>query len=181
MDLRQGRAVADYHRKFIAHAAPLEEVSEVCLLSKFVSGLRLDIRRELRLLRPVGLDQAMELAQLVEEKLSPSLIKARANGVVGGGPPFSKPKSVEEISSSPRATILSKDPTTTTRAEFRRLSNGEIQQCREKGLCYRYNEKFSPGHRCKREELSILVVQEDQDNKNEMEEELARAEDSQMA
>ena len=44
--------------------------------------------------------------------------------------------------------------------EIQRLTDVELQQHREKGLCYRCDEKFYPGHRCKRKELSVMVVQE---------------------
>lgn len=30
---------------------------------------------------------------------------------------------------------------------------------RSKGLCYKCDEKFSPGHVCKKKEMSVLVTQ----------------------
>ena len=45
MELRQENTVAEYRRQFIARSAPLDEVSEVCFISKFVSGLKAEIRR----------------------------------------------------------------------------------------------------------------------------------------
>ena len=59
---------------------------------------------------------------------------------------------------------------------IRRFINAEIQQRREKGLCYRCDEKYSPGHRCKRRELNILVLQEEEGFEGELEEELASIE-----
>ena len=55
MELRQENIVVEYRQQFIASSAPLDEVSKVCFISKFVSGLKAEIRRELRLLRPVRL------------------------------------------------------------------------------------------------------------------------------
>ena len=55
MDLRQEGSVSEYHWQFIARVAPLEEVLEICFVSKFISGLWPEIRRELRLLQPIGL------------------------------------------------------------------------------------------------------------------------------
>ena len=43
MDLRQEGYVVEYRRQFIACIAPLYEISEVCLMSKFMSGLRPEI------------------------------------------------------------------------------------------------------------------------------------------
>ena len=83
MELKQENTAAEYRQQFIARSTPLDEVSKVCFVSKFVSGLKAEIRRELRLLRPVGLGQAMDLAQLIEDKLSPSSLKARASRHLG--------------------------------------------------------------------------------------------------
>lgn len=44
--------------------------------------------------------------------------------------------------------------------QIRRLSHEEMQQKREKGLCFRCDEKFSPGHRCGSRELQVLVLNE---------------------
>ena len=45
MDLRQEGSVVEYRRQFIARAAPLKEVLEICFVSKFISGLQLEIKR----------------------------------------------------------------------------------------------------------------------------------------
>ena len=84
MDLRQEGSVAEYRQQFRARAAPLEEVSKICFVSKFISGLQPEVKKELRLLQPIGLGQAMDLAQIVEDKLSPSLIRTRASRTIVG-------------------------------------------------------------------------------------------------
>lgn len=60
--------MTEYRRKFIETAAPLDPVAEEILLGQFLKGLKEDIRAEVRLLSPVSLEQAMELALRVEEK-----------------------------------------------------------------------------------------------------------------
>lgn len=52
--------------------------------------------------------------------------------------------------------------------EIRRLSENELQHKREKGLCYRCDDKWSVGHRCRRKELSVLLSQEDEDEDEEL-------------
>lgn len=52
--------------------------------------------------------------------------------------------------------------------EIRRLSENELQHKREKGLCYRCDDKWSFGHRCRRKELSVLLSQEDEDEDEEL-------------
>lgn len=66
---RQGGTVSDYCLKFIELLAPLDNVSEEMTLGQFLNGLREDIRVEVRLLGPLTVDHAMELANMVEEKL----------------------------------------------------------------------------------------------------------------
>ena len=43
------------------------------------------------------------------------------------------------------------------------MTDNEVRIKKEKGLCFRCDEKFSPGHRCKRRELNIIAVQEGED------------------
>lgn len=45
---------------------------------------------------------------------------------------------------------------------FHRLIEAEIKAKRAKGLCYRCDDKFSPGHRCKNKELQVLILQDDE-------------------
>ena len=48
---------------------------------------------------------------------------------------------------------------------IKRLTESELQARREKGLCFKCEEKFSPGHRCKKE-LRVLLVHEDEEEDN---------------
>ena len=69
-----------------------------------------------------------------------------------------------------------RDPPVGVKNEILRLNDAELQQHREKELCYRYDEKFYPGHRCKRKELSVMVVQEEEMAEEEIEDELTLSE-----
>ena len=48
------------------------------------------------------------------------------------------------------------------------LTANEFQHRKECGFCYHCNEKFGPGHRCKKT-LQMLIVQEDEDGVEELE------------
>ena len=48
---------------------------------------------------------------------------------------------------------------------IKRLMESELQARKEKGLCFKCDEKFSPGHRCKKE-LRVLLVHEDEDEED---------------
>lgn len=50
---------------------------------------------------------------------------------------------------------------------MRRLTNKELQEKRAKGLCFRCDEKWSMGHRCKKRELSVLLIEEEDEEGTE--------------
>ena len=45
----------------------------------------------------------------------------------------------------------------------RRFSEAEIQKRREKGLCFKCDEKYYFGHVCKNKELQILILEEEEE------------------
>ena len=50
---------------------------------------------------------------------------------------------------------------------FKRLTETEIQDKRAKGVCFRCDEKFSPGHRCKDKSLQVLTVCDEEEGEEE--------------
>ena len=53
-----------------------------------------------------------------------------------------------------------------------KLTEQEIQKRREKGLCFSCNEKFGPGHRCKKE-LNIILVEEEEEEQSKLKGEIS--------
>lgn len=47
---------------------------------------------------------------------------------------------------------------------MRRLNDRELQYKRDKGFCFRCDDKWSVGHRCRKKELSVLLSQEEDEN-----------------
>ncbi|KAL2894117.1 Retrotransposon-derived protein PEG10 [Bienertia sinuspersici] len=177
---RQGGSVFEYRRRFIELMAPLEGVPEEIAMGQFVNGLKDDIKAEVRVLGPKTLDQAMDLAMKIEEKgrvgsNNPKWRGPGPNSYKGTNSPnsnFTYPKtsapSISPLSSYPPSVNSSPyysyqrslgNPATKPVGEVRRLSEKELQEKREKGLCFRCDEKWSVNHRCRRKELSILLSQ----------------------
>lgn len=71
--------VTEYRLRFIELLAPLENVSEELSMGQFLNGLREDIRAEVRLLGPLTVDHAVELAHMVEDKIRSSKGKGENN------------------------------------------------------------------------------------------------------
>ncbi|KAI4323674.1 hypothetical protein L6164_023262 [Bauhinia variegata] len=56
-----------------------------------------------------------------------------------------------------------------------RTWEAEKQARRDKGLCFRYNEKFSPGHRYKQSGLAIMELADDEEKTEEDDEPVSKA------
>lgn len=95
------------------------------------------------------------------------------------GVPFSQNRSPQPLTQ--RNPITNPLPTSATQnstqikstGAVRRLTDKEMQEKREKGLCFRCDRKWTVGHRCARRELSILCAQKE----DEAEEEFFEVED----
>ncbi|KAG9454443.1 hypothetical protein H6P81_007347 [Aristolochia fimbriata] len=63
--------------------------------------------------------------------------------------------------SPPTTPAENPNPIRRNSGNFRRLSDTELQSKLERGLCFRCDERYSPGHRCRSEQLQFLLVNED--------------------
>lgn len=63
---------------------------------------------------------------------------------------------------------------------IKRLTPMEMKERRDKGLCYNYEEKFSPGHKCRTQKLYLMEgiwpAEEEDRNEPELEEEVVQKE-----
>ncbi|KAL2455358.1 RNA-directed DNA polymerase [Abeliophyllum distichum] len=80
-------------------------------------------------------------------------------------PSYPNPNGQNGLFSGPKASSPArvKDATMVNYQQrpFRRLSEAELQAKKEKGLCFKCDEKYTIGHRCKNKELQVLLVQEE--------------------
>ncbi|KAA0053433.1 ty3-gypsy retrotransposon protein [Cucumis melo var. makuwa] len=158
------------HCFFAPKVAPLSDVPDSIVEDTFMNGLFPRIRAEVVFCRPKGLAEMMEVAQLVENR---ELIRneANLNGFAGGKYP---PQSTANNRGTTNAINDNKGNTTfpmrtiTLRSSnnteirkdtnSRRLPDAEFQARKEKGLCFRCNEKYSADHKCKMKELRELKM-----------------------
>lgn len=161
--------------------APLTGVPEEIALAQFINGLKDDVKSEVRVLGSLNLDHAMELAIMVEEKLRSSVsrhtIMTSSSLSYSGNFYSSSPKSHSSVPSSSSRSVYSHSssspfsfPSPTVRStgslpvakpvgEFKRLNERELHLKREKGECFQCHEKWSVGHRCKKRELDVILIQ----------------------
>lgn len=101
-------------------------------------------------LQPLNLMQAVDFAKLQEEKFSELRKYQRFS--------YSNTSSSNLHTTSTIPPLLSKPP---PNVPVKRLSTSELQERRDKGLCYTCDEKFLPGHKCK-SKLFSLIHQDDE-------------------
>lgn len=96
------------------------------------------------------------VTQLIKER---NQLQKRPNQQICSPPAFLTPK----VATNPIAGVLGPPSTqrmsqssNTHPTTFRRITNQEARERREKGLCYYCDEKFVPGHRCERPQLFMI-------------------------
>lgn len=159
--LVQEGSVQEYRRKFIELSAPLDNISDESALGNFINGLKPKIKVEVRILEPRNLGRAMDLAQKIEEKLWVIKTHKATNGFQRTEGPLRDRGPYLEAS---KTHYGEKPATARFSGEVRRLSDSELQRKRERGLCYKCDEKWAPGHACKRKELGVLVTHDVEEN-----------------
>ncbi|GKD33084.1 hypothetical protein Tco_1248593 [Tanacetum coccineum] len=114
------------------------------LLERFQSSQEGTLYEQFLAITKEGLNHAMKLAiMIVDNKL---------NGV--------------SSQSSSRLAVSIGEQTGNTKEHFRRMTESELEERRAKGLCFRCEEKFKPGHRCAPHTLQVMIV-DDSDEENE--------------
>lgn len=99
-------------------------------VSCFISGLKEVIKADVMATRPLTLTSAIGLARLYEARNL--AIKT-----------ISQPEVKKQLPSN-------RPPTHQPPFPMKRLTLAELKERQEKGLCFKCNDKYEPGHRCKK-------------------------------
>ncbi|XP_061340529.1 uncharacterized protein LOC133287007 [Gastrolobium bilobum] len=159
--LTQVTTVADYQSQFEKLANQVMGIDDVSLQSYFESGLKSEIRKEVRMHLPASLEQAIDLAKIVEDKLNDkSTGRTYYNRAYTGPSNPSQPGLLPTPLAPPKLAITGSG-NNKTNIPIKRLTAAEMMERREKGLCYYCNEKFNRTHVCKSKMFIMLVQDED--------------------
>ncbi|XP_035548740.1 uncharacterized protein LOC118349222 [Juglans regia] len=150
--LRQTGSVEEYKVEFEAISNRLRRLSDSHKLSCFLSGLKDEIRFQVRMFNPPDLLAAFSLAKLQEEHLKSSkkgvknfLTTNTESGIhrgqgnyqgIGGG------KAIVPV---------------------QKINAGQMKERRDKGLCYYCDSKWNPGHKCKNPKLFLIEEVEEEE------------------
>lgn len=140
-------------------AAGLEDVTEICIVNKFENRLPPKIQRELRVLRPSGLGQAMELVQMLEETLTLISYKAKASRITSIQTNWKSQISAAKEGPPSCTTTPMRNPMDGIRFEVCQQILSSNKNDRRSLLSVQW--EILVGYWCKRKELNVLVVQEE--------------------
>ncbi|XP_010418862.1 PREDICTED: uncharacterized protein LOC104704478 [Camelina sativa] len=164
----------------------------------FMIGLKPKVRKGVKMFEPRTLKKMMSLSRMVEdwdgEEGSPSSLGWESTSkettratwdrfstcgsqLVGSGSVVSSNKTLAASETKTTqyraASEKNLNPQTKTpanrRQPFRQLTDAEANERRSKGLCFRCDERYHAGHRCRLKELQVLVVAPDEEEETEME------------
>ena len=177
--IKQDGSYLDYLKKFLNYSAPLPEMAESVLIDSFVTGLETNLKVEVLSRHPVTLEDCMQEAQMVSDR--DLAIKLALNECGSNGPRASEAQTQMEkkkmtINAEKKegkgseyvmkqVSIPIKGNYSREETSVKRLSDSEFRARLDKGLCFRCNEKYSPGQWCKGKtncELMFFIANEEE-------------------
>ena len=159
-NLKQTGTVQEYHKSFIRLAHLVDE-SEKNLISLFLSGLREDLRGKVKLDKPLTMVSAYRSA-IARESITAAEKKLNKFPSYKGN--------VSSPGLSPRSSVApaaSREGGPVTNAPVRRLSPSQVEEYRRKSLCFKCDEPYSPGHKCKGKNLMLIECEDDEGEQEE--------------
>lgn len=133
-------------------------------IDNFISGLKEDIAQYLYNQKPTTMQEARDMARGQEYFLS-VLDKRYKSSYPGQKSNYNKSPST----GGPGSSQVTPPPAT---EGFKKLTVAELTEKRQKGLCYHCDQKYEPGHDCRKKKLYVMIADE-QTHDGPTEEELA--------
>ncbi|KAH0669516.1 hypothetical protein KY285_023683 [Solanum tuberosum] len=159
-------SVLEYMQEFAKWAAQVQTWPEHCLLGFFLSGLKEDLRVDIRIRKTRSVYKAMSLALEYDGKQGLNQLSK-----VPIRPYVSRPSSIGNSSPTARESFNFQSSRQPVTRPFHQSSlpntrplNFEQQIRREKGICYRCGDKFTPGHCCKPRTVAQLELIEEENH-----------------
>ena len=139
---------------------------EQLLEGHFINGLKLEMRAEVRLMKPTGLGRVMEVAQRVEDRnkhLRPNRAHKASVGTWPRGSQFGQTQTMKGVPINHVRNIpLIERSAGKGASSLRNLTDVKLQEKHDKDLCYWCDRKYTFGHHCPKPELQVLVVKREE-------------------
>ncbi|KAL0361047.1 UNVERIFIED_CONTAM: Retrovirus-related Pol polyprotein from transposon.6 [Sesamum radiatum] len=172
--LRQETTVHEYLIKFEELESHMlifnKNLDESFFMMKFISGLKEEIKGYVATMNPTTLDQAIVLARRQENMVSALLRKTTQHQKsIQNEPPFKLQNKGLPYKPSFKPAFQPRNDNPHPR---RFLTEAEVRARKGKNLCYKCDEPYSPGHRCKMRQVHMLLIEEEAKTYEEREEAL---------
>jgi hypothetical protein len=170
--LKQTNTVKEYQSQFEVLSNCIAGLSEEFRVRNFLSGLKEEIRITVVMLMPTTLTLAFGLARLQEEEVTRRSRNYRNPQPLNSSPYIANRNTYPRLATTTPLPRLStpipyqepkpvNNPNSNNhfrRSNFpiRRISPTQMQERRERGLCYYCDDKYMPGHQCNRPKIFLL-------------------------
>ncbi|XP_026410718.1 uncharacterized protein LOC113305942 [Papaver somniferum] len=140
-------------------------LTEDYFTSSFINGLKEDLRLHVQMFSPKTLTNAIYLARMQEALLDNTTKKTRSQYIPSPlyvSNNYSQRNTTSPVT-SPRTFTKSFSPSPASSSPpIKKLSYADMRKRREKGLCYNCDEVFQAGHKCIKQQIYMLAVDEEE-------------------
>ena len=161
--LVQTSSVLEYVEKFEELKAVLlnrnPHLDEKYFISSFISGLKIELKPMVRLMKPMTLMDAVEIAQYQEQTVEIMCKKSEVKkSLVSINTKWSTNDKKGETN-----VVAEKKEGESVKDKFKKISPEEFQYRKNNHLCYKCGEKYGQGHVCKNEQYTYMLVEEEKE------------------
>ena len=170
--LKQTGSVEEYQSTFEILSNKVHGVSEDFRISTFLSGLKDELKIIVTMFKPTTLAAAFGLARLQEEEVNRKYHPYKTSSTPNQSYTTNlriqpKPYNINPMTKFPATNTTLRLPApqhARNNSPFpkrnpypiKRISPNQMQERREKGLCYFCDERYQPGHKCNKPRLYLL-------------------------
>ncbi|KAM0964093.1 hypothetical protein ACFX2A_023494 [Malus domestica] len=158
----QTTTIEAYMGQFIHLSCRTTNWIDAQLLGAFLGGLKDKLHDDVVALSPSSLACAIELAHIFKQKQGRRSVVRSGN--TRSSTYYSKPPFSPSLNPSTRP-VQPRPPSTTNNSNLAKpilqLTQTEIRNRREQGLCFICDEQYHLGHRCKQSHILMLLVNDD--------------------
>lgn len=156
-EIKQTGLVKEYRQEWAKRIARVSNWPEHCRLGVFLSGLKEELRSEVKLHKNKTVYRAASIAVEIEKQEAP-----KTRGFKAGMGSSTRPNPYPLVQrEETQRTTYSSHPNMSSHRTHTSDSYWYVvkQERRDKGLCFRCGEQFWPGHRCNKNFSLIEIVE----------------------
>jgi len=154
--LQQSSYVSDYYLKFMSLAYKSFGLPAEALLNYFLSGLHVEIRKDVVAQSPTSLLRAVSLAKLYEARYLLNVKNSSYTTTPRYYHVSTQVHNQRQTQAMPALLPTPSGPPFKVTNNVKKIGPAERQIRREKGLCYFCDDKFTFNHRCPNRQFMLL-------------------------